>query len=210
MYKENTIKNVKCTVCEKCFKSNRGLVRHMNMIRKYNEISEGQEKIPEFLINKFKEPYSIVYFNTSTSLQNSKNIGLQSIFMACPVSLYKVIFKNNIHYYTKRTGVFKCVFRGTTGYQELTNIFNNQNWGVKCYPQKQQTYIQMTPLCNQLQESPLFKLRQQVALNTRRSRYPYGEVIIEWKQKKDTDAEGNICQGGFLYIHFFVSRKMFN
>jgi hypothetical protein len=59
----------------------------------------------------------------------------------------------------------------------LTRIFNNPNWGTT-------NVLQMAPLFNQLQEGPLFKLHQQVKSNNRRSRYPYGEVIIEWKQKK--------------------------
>jgi len=212
LYPLVVIENFKCTVCGKHFKSSCGLICHINIIRKYNEIPEGQENIPEFLINKFKE--DIVYLIHQRLGKNSRNTGLQSISMACPVSLYKVIFKNYIHYHTKKTGAFKCIFYGTTGYQELVSIFNNQNWGFKCHPQNQQTYVQLGPLCSQLRESPLLKFRQQLALNTRknsqRSKYPYGEVIIEWKQKKDIDAKGNVCCGRFLYIHFFVSRKMFN
>ncbi|GBB84591.1 hypothetical protein RclHR1_11160007 [Rhizophagus clarus] len=205
LYPLVVIDNTKCRVCEKHFNSSRGLTRHMNMIRKYNEIPKGQEKIPEFLINKFKE--DIVYLIHQRLGKNSRNTGLQSISMACPVSLYKVIFRSYIHYHTKKTGAFKCIFRGTTGYQELTSIFNNPNWGVKCHTQKQQTYVQLGPLCSKLQENPLLKLRKQLALNTRknsrRSKYPYGEVIIEWKRKTDIDAKGNVCCGGFLYIHFF-------
>ena len=61
--------------------------------------------------------------------------------------------------------------------------------------------------------NPLFKSRQQNAvlmnLRSRKPRYSYGEVTVEWKQKKDIDAEGNVCQGGFMIFHFFVSMKMF-
>jgi hypothetical protein len=215
MDKENEISplsspnNTECTICKKHFKSSRGLSRHKSIVRKYNETPAGQEKIPNFLINKLKE--NIVYLIHRRLSKNSKNTGLQTVFMACPVELFKVIFKNYIHYYTKKTGALKCVFRDSTGYQELAGVFNNSNWGVKYHTQKQQTYVQLVPSCGYLRENPLIKLRQKKAALTtkKKSRYPYGEVIIEWKQKKDTDAKGNDCQGGFIYIHFFVSKKLF-
>ncbi|PKY58423.1 hypothetical protein RhiirA4_480328 [Rhizophagus irregularis] len=191
LYPLVVIDNTKCRICEKHFNSSRGLTCHMNMIRKYNEIPKDKEKIPEFLINKFKE--DIVYLIHQRLGKNSRNTGLQSISMACPVSLYKVIFRSYIHYHTKKTGAFKCIFRSTTGYQELmTSIFNNPNWGVKCHTQKQQTYVQLGPLCSKLQENPLLKLRKQLALNTRknsrRSKYPYGE---EFLFINDDDDDGN-------------------
>ena len=118
--------NTECTICKKHFKSSRGLSQHKAIVRKYNETPAGQEKIPNFLINKFKE--NIVYLIHRRLCKNSKNTGLQTVFMACPVELFKVIFKNYIHYYTKRTGALKCVFRDFTGYQELAGVFNNSNW----------------------------------------------------------------------------------
>ncbi|CAB5199494.1 unnamed protein product [Rhizophagus irregularis] len=121
------INNTECIVCKKSFKSSRGLFQHKNIIRKYNEIPARQEKIPSFLINKFKE--NIVYLIHRRL--GKKNTGLQTVSMDCPVDLFKEIFKNYIHYYTKRTGALKCVFRGSTGYQELSNIFDDSNWGVK-------------------------------------------------------------------------------
>jgi hypothetical protein len=205
-----TTNEFKCTVCEKQFKSKRGLSRHKAIVRKYNETSE-QEKIPDFLTDKFKE--DIVYLIHRHLNKSSKNVGLQVVSMACPRSLFQEIFKNYIHYSIKRTGVLKCRFRGSTGYQELASILKNANWGVKCYLQGQQTYVQLSSH-NQLQEeNPLIKLRKQRAvlmnIHPRKPRYSYGEVTVEWKQKKDTNAEGNVCQGGFMIFHFFVSKKMF-
>ncbi|PKY50957.1 hypothetical protein RhiirA4_467740 [Rhizophagus irregularis] len=86
-------------------------------------IPVGQEKIPGFLINKFKE--NIIYL--IHRCLGKKNTGLQTVSIDCPVDLFKEIFKNYIHYYTKRTGALKCVFRGSTGYQELSSIFNDPN-----------------------------------------------------------------------------------
>ncbi|GBB89335.1 hypothetical protein RclHR1_01600007 [Rhizophagus clarus] len=123
----------KCMVCEKQFKSKRGLSRHKSIICKYNETTE-QEKIPDFLTDKFKE--DIVYLIHKHLNKSLKNVGLQVVSMACPRSLFQEIFKNYIHYSIKQTGVLKCIFRGSTGYQELANILKNENWGVKHFLQR--------------------------------------------------------------------------
>ncbi|CAG8712029.1 uncharacterized protein OCT59_018183 [Rhizophagus irregularis] len=191
------INNTECIICKKIFKSSRGLFQHKNIIRKYNKIPAGQEKIPSFLINKFKE--NIVYLIHRRL--GKKNTGLQTVSMDCPVDLFKEIFKNYIHYYTKRTGALKCVFRGSTGYQELSSIFDDSNWGVKYYQQNQKTVVQLNDQ-NQ-EENPLNKLRLKKAIKN--PKYSYGELIVEWKQKKDIDAKQNVRNGGFVYIHFFVS-----
>jgi len=134
-----------------------------------------------------------------------KNIGLQTISMDCPVAIFKEIFKNYIHYYTKRTGALKCVFRGSSGYEELSGIFNDPNWWVKYHQQNQKTFIQLN---NQNQEeNPLNKLRLKKTTK-KNPKYCFGEFIVEWKQKKDIDAKKNVCNGGFVYIHFFVSRRL--
>ncbi|GES74050.1 hypothetical protein GLOIN_2v1806177 [Rhizophagus clarus] len=113
----------KCMVCKKQFKSKCGLSHHKSIVCKYNETTE-QEKIPDFLTDKFKE--DIVYL---------------------------------IHkHLNKSLKMLKAVL-------------------IKLY--------------------------------SRKPRYSYGEVTVEWKQKKDIDAKENVCQGGFMIFHFFVSKKMF-
>ncbi|PKY60769.1 hypothetical protein RhiirA4_484870 [Rhizophagus irregularis] len=173
----------KCTVCEKQFKSKRGLSRHKSIVRKYNETPE-QEKIPDFLTDKFSLSY------TSAFKQKFKKCWLTSCFYGLPQK-----------------------FRGSTGYQELASILKNANWGVKHYLQGQQTYVQLSSHNQLREENPLIKLRKQRAalmnIHSRKPRYSYGEVTVEWRQKKDTDAEGNVCEGGFMIFHFFVSKKMF-
>ena len=64
----------KCTVCKKQFKSKHGLSHHKSIVRKYNETPE-QEKIPDFLTDKFKE--DIVYLIYQHLNKSSKNVGLQ-------------------------------------------------------------------------------------------------------------------------------------
>ncbi|GES88524.1 hypothetical protein GLOIN_2v1783866 [Rhizophagus clarus] len=143
------INNTECFVCKKNFKSIRGFFQHKSIIRKYNKIPEGQEKIPSFLINKFKE--TIVYL------------------------IHRRLGKKN------------------TGYQKLSSILNNPNWGVKYHQQNQKTLVQLSDQ-NQ-EENPLNKLRLKKA--TKNPKYSYGEVIIKWKGKKDIDAKKNVCNGGF-------------
>ncbi|GES96421.1 hypothetical protein GLOIN_2v1783866 [Rhizophagus clarus] len=167
------INNIECIVCKKKFKSSRGFFKHKSIIRKYNKIPAGQERIPSFLINKFKE--NIVYLIHRRL--GKKNTGLQSVSMDCPVDLFKEIFKSYIHYYKKSTGVLKYIFRGSIGYQELSSIFNDSNWGVKYYQQNQKTFVQLSGQ-NQ-EENPLDKLRLKKA--TKNPKYSYGELTVEWK-----------------------------
>ena len=122
----------KCTVCKKQFKSKRDLFHHKSIVLKYNKTLE-QEKIPDFLTDKFKE--DIVYLIHRHLNKNSKNVGLQVVSMACPRSLFQKIFKYYIHFSIKRTGALKCIFCGSTGYQELADILKSANWRVKHYLQ---------------------------------------------------------------------------
>ena len=126
------INNTECIICKKHFKFSCSLFRHKSIVRKYSKIPVDQEKIPNFLINKFKE--NIVYLIHRRL--NKKNNGLQTVFLACPVELFKNIFKNHIHFFTKKTGLLKFIFCGPTAYKKLADILNNSNWRVKHHPQK--------------------------------------------------------------------------
>lgn len=209
--------NVKCLVCQKEFKTNRGLSRHNNTICKLNELSIEQKKIPTSIIDKIKD--DIVYLIHRRLGKNSKNTSLQAVSLTCPQSIFQVIFKGYIHYYNKWTGVFKCIFCESTGYQELSNILNNINWGVKYYLQNQKTYVQLAsphdlsqdqhPLIRRAKEKAAIAAAKNSRKRVRKSRYPCGEVIIEWREKKDIDTRNNICQAGFIFIHFFTAKKHF-
>ena len=76
--------------------------------------------------------------------------------------------------------------------------------GVKYHQQNQKTFIQLNGQ-NQ-EENPLNKLWLKKA--TKNPKYSYGEVIVEWKQKKDIDAKKNVCNGGFVYISFFCIKRI--
>ncbi|KAF0372999.1 hypothetical protein F8M41_013079 [Gigaspora margarita] len=189
---------IKCLVCQKEFKTNRGFSRHNNTIRKLNKLSLSK---------------------------NSKNTSFQAVSLTCPEvsltcseSIFQVNFEDYIHCYNKQTGVFRCIFCGSTRYQELSNILNDVNWGVKYHSQSQKTYVQLTPHDISQDQHPLIRCaKEEAAITTvknskkqaRKLKYPCGVVIIEWREKKDIDSKKNICQAGFIYIHFFTAKKYF-
>lgn len=51
--------------------------------------------------------------------------------------------------------------------------------------------------------NPLDKKRKLIH-SRRKLRYKRGEVIIEWKPRREKDAKDNKYEGGFLYIHFWI------
>ncbi|CAG8772483.1 16521_t:CDS:1, partial [Racocetra persica] len=143
MNQENltSICKIKYSLCQKEFKTNRGLSRHNNTIHKLNEPSKEQEKIPDLIVTKIKN--DIVYFIHRRFGKNSKNTRLQAVSLTCLESIFQVIFKGYIHCYNKRTEVSKYIFHGSTGYQELSKILNNANWETKYHSQNQKTYVQL-------------------------------------------------------------------
>ncbi|CAG8571909.1 8702_t:CDS:2 [Racocetra fulgida] len=195
MENSTSICKIKCSLCQKEFKTNRGLSKHNNTIRKLNELSKEQEKIPDLIVTKIKN--DIVYLIHRRLDKNSKNTRLQAVSLTFS----------------------KCIFRGSTRYQELSKILNNTNWGIKYYSQNQKTYVQLVSPHNLSQEQhPLIQCAQEKATNitiknlkkqVRKPNYPCGDVIIEWRKKKECDAKKNICQAGFIYIHFFMAKKYF-
>ena len=56
------------------------------------------------------------------------------------------------------------------------------------------------------EENPLSQKRKLIN-SQRKSRYKRGEVIIEWKPKCEKDAIGNKYEGGFLYMHFWITKR---
>ncbi|CAG8605406.1 29218_t:CDS:2 [Gigaspora margarita] len=186
---------IKCLVCQKEFKTNRRFSRHNNTICKLNKLLVEQKKIPVSIIAKIKD--DIVYSIYRRLGKNSKNTGLQAVSLTC---------------------VSRCIFRGSTRYQELSNILNDVNWRVKYYLQSQKNYVQLTPHDISQDQHPLIRCAKEEAAITivknskkqaRKLKYPHGEVIIEWREKKDIDSKKNICQAGFIYIHFFTAKKYF-
>ncbi|CAG8768062.1 13664_t:CDS:1, partial [Ambispora leptoticha] len=152
---------LKYLTCQKEFETNCGFSQHNNTIHKLNKLSVEQKKIPVLIIVSIKG--DIVYSIHRRLGKNSKNTGLQAVSLTCPESIFQVIFEGYIHCYNKQTGVSRCIFRGSTGYQELSNILNDANWGVKYYSQGQKTYVQLTPHVISQDQHPLIRCVKEAA-----------------------------------------------
>ncbi|GES99713.1 hypothetical protein GLOIN_2v1774494 [Rhizophagus clarus] len=90
-------------------------------------------------------------------------------------------------------------------YAILADILEMQEWGVKFYEQCQRTYV---VLCNDDNiesddENPILQATKHC-----KSRYERGQLVVEWKQQKNIDFNGNITQAGHIYFHFFNSQAM--
>ncbi|CAG8473342.1 15718_t:CDS:2 [Racocetra fulgida] len=106
---------------------------------------KNKKKIPDLIVTKIKN--NIVYFIHQQLGKNSKNTGLQAVSLTCPE-------------------ISKCIFCESTGYQELSKILNNTNWGIKDHSQNQKTYVQLVSPYNLSQEQhPLIQRTQEKATN---------------------------------------------
>ncbi|CAG8554699.1 41267_t:CDS:1 [Gigaspora margarita] len=186
-----------CLICGKSFKSLQGLNLYQTIVCKYNKKRSDLDKLPFHTVAEFKVTL-IGLIHQKLSL-NFKSMGKQTLIVPCLESLFYLIFSGHIHYYSKRTSKYKCIFHGDTVYQRLAKIFNNPNWGRKFYNQNQQTYI----VCkdsdrfvniiehNKEEEiNPLEILTQnnssvnQLSNKSKKSRVLQEEFLVEWKKNK--------------------------
>ena len=193
-----------CNVCGKLFRKKGGLTRHLNIITKYNILHPNIDILPESIIHQFKG--ILVHYIHKQLLRGHKQLGKQTVSVPATESQFYAVFKNHIHYYSARKSIYKCIFRGTLANQVLANILEMQEWGVKFYDQQQRTYVVLCDDNSNVEadeENPIIQVSKQ-----RKPRYKRGQLVVEWKQQKNIDFNGNFTRAGHIYFHFFNSQAM--
>ncbi|CAG8596847.1 19189_t:CDS:2, partial [Racocetra persica] len=126
------------------------------------------------------------------------------------------LFKNDLVYFIHRqlsNGLAnsgkKTVSVACKGKHKLNQIFGRLDWGIKYYDQNQITYIvfdndQSLESC---QNSEINPLAVATAKRSKKKKFKYGEVVVEWKRRYDKDASGNICSADMLAIINLKERK---
>ncbi len=195
-----------CFICKKVFKSKRGLMLHEAAIRKYNTYHDDFYLLPEKFVDDFKK--TLVFLIHRQLPNHFKKIGMKSFTVACAESQFFATFNGHIHYYSKKTRYYKCIFGGIDASTKLTQIFGDENWGTKFYC-KNETTLVVTNLddIDSEEESPLMLKRKLAVKSPKKSRYKRGEIVFEWRSKQEKDAEDNKCEGGFLYAHFWITKR---
>jgi hypothetical protein len=196
---------VQCITCKKTFKSKRGLIQHETFVRKYNITHDNLYELPEEFINDFKK--TLIFLIHHQLPNHFTKIGKKSLTVACTESQFFSTFNGYIHYYSKKTRFYKCIFGGEDASTKLAQIFNDENWGIKFYHGNECTLV-LTKLDNMdEEENPLALKRKLIIKSSKKPKYKRGEIIVEWKPKKEKDVKGNECEGGFLHMHFWIAKR---
>ncbi|POG57686.1 hypothetical protein GLOIN_2v1824366 [Rhizophagus irregularis DAOM 181602=DAOM 197198] len=198
-----------CSTCQKRFKKQSGLSRHLNIVKKYNIPRNDLDNLSETNNEKFRS--ILVYLINRKLPHGFKKGGRQLVSLACTEHQFFNIFKGHIYHHHSNRNVYKCVFQGSSGYQILSEILNNPLWGQKFYDNEQQTYVvlfsdPLQHLKNNLLAIATRCITEGVNTKRRKSNYNPGEVVVEWKIKGERDAKENYCEAGFIYIRFWVKQ----
>ncbi|CAG8513117.1 24686_t:CDS:1 [Cetraspora pellucida] len=210
--------SVVCPICFRNFKSENGLKRHYNTIKKYNIPQNDLDTIPNTLLQEFKN-ILIQQIHRQLPLSFTR-MGRKVLSIPCTESQFVAIFAGYIHQFSNDPRVYKCRFHRESAYSTLTKILGDPKWGQKYYDQNQQTYVVFEQLSNQKfcsniknqdDVNPLEILMfNQHKLNSQKKRKPKivrGELLVEWKKKVNKEIDGYICTAGFIVLSFYISQR---
>jgi hypothetical protein len=108
---------------ENCLKKG-GLIRHLNVVAKYNSLHSDLDTLPENTIHQFKA--ILVHYIRKRLLKGYRQLGKQTVSIPATESQFYAVFKNYIHYYSVIKGIYKCIFREDLSNQVLSNILEMQ------------------------------------------------------------------------------------
>ncbi|CAB5205037.1 unnamed protein product [Rhizophagus irregularis] len=102
-------------------------------------------------------------------------------------------------------GIVSPPITPTTPTTTIDSRFECNEWAVKFYEQQQRTYIVLCDDANigSDDENPILRATKKC-----KSKYKRGQLVVEWKQQKNIDFNGNLTQAGHIYFHFFNSQAM--
>ncbi|CAG8644455.1 12991_t:CDS:2, partial [Racocetra fulgida] len=115
--------------------------------------------------------------------------GKQIITFPCLESLFFGVFERYIHYYNYKNGNYKCLLQGQNAYNQLSNLFNNPNWGRRFFDNEQQTFVLLFDRWAEIeanQEGEFDQYGKRIPKN-RRKKFNLPKLIFEWKRQTKKD-----------------------
>jgi len=115
--------------------------------------------------------------------------------MPCTLSQFYSVFKGYIHRRFSKSGRVRCLFRGDNAYSLLSQILNDEQWGVKYFANEQRTYVTFQPP----RERAPGSIRKEIKPKIK-------QVVVDWYQKVKTDMHGHMIWAGYISFKFSVAR----
>lgn len=157
--------------------------------------------IPAEAITEFKE--HLVHVIQNKLKGHFSKSGRQTISFPCLESLFFGVFEGYIHHYNYRSGSYKCLFQGPNAYTQISNLFDNPNWGRKYFEEDQQTFVLLFDAQAEVEanQEDVYQNGKRIPKN-RLKKFNLPKLTIEWKRKKSEDAKNNKISAGYIYLNF--------
>ncbi|CAG8534049.1 2290_t:CDS:1, partial [Scutellospora calospora] len=191
---------------QKTYKTKRGLGRHEKLVHPdYNIPRDGVATLPFDAVNEFKK--MLVYLIQKKLSNNSNSAGEQCLSVPCMESQFVAVFGGYLRQYIPSKGLYKCDFSGEGAYEMLSKIFEDPNWGIRQYAQKQKTAVIL--LSSTSNFSDLVNLEIGKKKNHQKRKSNVFGMNIEWQTRKLMDAVNHTSQAGYITIRFMTDTGYF-